>query len=349
MKLISKIILKTLVSTAIVCSLGQHSFASSPDSIATIEGKAVSEADIKKYIEKNMRNIEQDIYEIKRQGLENYIDVTLLEKEAAARKISVAQLLANEVNSKASTITDEEITAFYEKHKSYFRKKESKQIEFETLETVKPVIKEQLLNIKKREKRSELLESLRTKYKVVVSLNPPRWQVKVAANDPKIGKAGAPIELIEFSSYQCGYCGKARPTIQKVLDTYKDKIHYVFRDYPLGFQPQAKPAAHAAQCAGEQGKYFEYASTIWANQSKLREADAFKNFAETIKLDIAKFEQCMKDGKFYKDIDQDQAEGSEVGVSGTPAFFINGMFLSGAQPYEKFKQLIDDELKRKGL
>jgi protein-disulfide isomerase len=107
---------------------------------------------------------------------------------------------------------------------------------------------------------------------------------------------------------------------------------------------RAAPAAEAAQCAHEQGKFWEYHDKIMANQQKLSDDD-LKQFATDISLDVEKFNACYTSGKFRADVQKDQTDGQKVGVSGTPAFLINGRFLSGAQPFESFKAIIDEELK----
>ena len=108
---------------------------------------------------------------------------------------------------------------------------------------------------------------------------------------------------------------------------------------------RAKPAAEAAQCANEQGKFWEFHDKVFANQSALSDDD-LKKHATDLGLNIETFNACFSSGKYRADVEKDAAEGSKVGVTGTPAFFINGRFLSGAQPSEAFKVMIDDELKR---
>lgn len=108
---------------------------------------------------------------------------------------------------------------------------------------------------------------------------------------------------------------------------------------------RAQPAAEAAQCANEQGKFWEYHDKIFAEQKALTDDD-FKRHATELGLDVEKFNACYSSGKFRTDIQKDFADGQAAGVSGTPAFFVNGRFLSGAQPFEAFKVIIDEELAR---
>ena len=108
---------------------------------------------------------------------------------------------------------------------------------------------------------------------------------------------------------------------------------------------RATPAAEASDCANEQGKFWEFHDKVFAAQQALTDED-FTKYATELSLDVDKFKECYTSGKFKADVQKDVADGSKVGVTGTPAFFVNGRFLSGAQPFEAFKSIIDDELAR---
>lgn len=131
--------------------------------------------------------------------------------------------------------------------------------------------------------------------------------------------------------------------LAKVRETYKDKVKIVFKDYPLSIHNNAQKAAEAARCAGEQDKYWEYHDVLFKNGSALG-LENLKKFAVDLKLDTAKFNQCVDSGKHVAAINKDTADGTKVGVTGTPAFVINGRFLSGAQPFNAFQEAIDDAL-----
>jgi protein-disulfide isomerase len=132
------------------------------------------------------------------------------------------------------------------------------------------------------------------------------------------------------------------------METYGDKIQLVFRDYPLAFHDNAQISAEAANCANDQGKFWEYHDKLFENQGKLDKASLVQ-YAADLKLDEASFNACLDSGKYTNDVRQDFADGAAVGVSGTPAFFINGRFLNGAVPYEQFAAIIDEELASAGL
>lgn len=177
--------------------------------------------------------------------------------------------------------------------------------------------------------------------------------------DAVLGSADAKVTIVEFSDFQCPYCRSffigAYPELKKnYIDTGKVKL--VFRHLPLSFHPGARPAALAAQCAGDQGKFWQMHDTIFAEQQK-QEADTsavtrtvnfeiadLNTWAKSLGLTMTTFNACMDSEKYGTKVDADIAAGTSFGVSGTPTFFVNGQFLLGAQPFSAFKKLIDDAL-----
>ncbi|MBF5041118.1 thioredoxin [Aggregicoccus sp. 17bor-14] len=160
---------------------------------------------------------------------------------------------------------------------------------------------------------------------------------------PVRGPADALVTLVEFSDYQCPFCSRAHVTVQQLEKQYAGKLRVVMKQNPLSFHPRARPAALAALAAGQQGKYWEYHDTLFANQRNIEDADLEK-YAGQVGLDVARWKRDMQDPKLAEVISHDQAQAQKLGASGTPAFFINGRFLSGAQPIDNFKAVIDEEL-----
>ena len=174
---------------------------------------------------------------------------------------------------------------------------------------------------------------------------PTPSQVQVSADDDaRIGNPDAPVEIIEFSDFQCPFCQRAAPTVKQILDEYGDKVTFVYRDFPLdSIHPMATPAAIAAECVREQGgdeAYFEYHDTIFANQQSLS-LDNLKSWAQDSGYDI---DSCLDSQKYLDEVKKDLADAQAAGGRGTPYFVINGKPLSGAQPFAAFKQIIDAEL-----
>lgn len=171
-------------------------------------------------------------------------------------------------------------------------------------------------------------------------------------DDPVFGDANAPVTIVEFSDFQCGYCARfMKNTLPLIEENYikTGKAKFVYRDFPLDIHPQAMPAAEAAECADEQGKFREMHDILFTEQSQWSgNPDAeklMKDYAKKIGLDAKKFADCVSKETYASEIRKDLVDGATVGINGTPGFFINGKELSGAMPYESvFKPIIDAEL-----
>jgi protein-disulfide isomerase len=157
------------------------------------------------------------------------------------------------------------------------------------------------------------------------------------------GPDDALVTIIEWSDFQCPYCSRVGPTLEQLEKDYQGKIRIAFKHNPLGFHQRALPAALAAEAAGRQGKFWEMHDKLFENQKDLTDEN-FATWAKEIGLDVGQFQKDMKDPKLEAKVKGDQRQGAPVGVTGTPAFFINGRFLSGAQPVDNFKKLVDEEL-----
>jgi protein-disulfide isomerase len=174
----------------------------------------------------------------------------------------------------------------------------------------------------------------------------PNKRYDVAIKDqPSWGAADAPITIVEFSDFQCPFCERFfNETYPQLKQKYGDKIHFVYRDFPLSqIHPQADIAAQAANCANAEGKFWEYHDILFKNQSKLQRDDLV-GYAAQLGIDKTKFGKCLDSRTYDPQINQDIQDGFNLGVGGTPTFFINGRPVVGAQPYAVFAQTIDAEL-----
>ena len=320
------------VAFAVACLVAGPARA---ETVATVGDTPISRETLEKHVKPKLVEVENQRYEVLNEGLDELISEQLLEKEAKARNVTTEQLVAVEITAKVAAPTDAEIQKVYDDNKA--------QLQGQTLEQVKPRIVEFLKQQKGAERQQAFLTELKGKYKTSVALKPPKVEVSTAGR-PARGNDQAPVTIIEFSDYECPFCKRAEPTVKKVLDTYGDKVRLVYRHYPLEFHATARPAAEASACAAAQGKFWEYHDKLFAS-ADLSDAQ-LKSLAGEVGLDQAKFDECFAKKQFKADIDKDMADASSVGVTGTPAFFINGRMISGAQPFEKFKEIIDDELSR---
>ncbi|MBI2147342.1 DsbA family protein [Candidatus Woesearchaeota archaeon] len=168
--------------------------------------------------------------------------------------------------------------------------------------------------------------------------------------NPFFGKKEAPVTIIEFSDFQCPFCRRFfEETYPKLKEEYikTGKVKFYFRDFPLPIHPDAQKAAEAARCAGDQKKFWSMHDEIFKNQDAIS-VDYLQQYAEGIGLDMAAFSACLNSGAYEKEVQQDVDEGNDMGVAGTPAFFVNGIIIPGALPFEEFKKIIDGELAKQG-
>jgi protein-disulfide isomerase len=175
---------------------------------------------------------------------------------------------------------------------------------------------------------------------------PPSVAKKIdIASAPVRGPKNAPVTIVEFSDFQCPFCGRAVPTLKAIKEQYGNKVKVAFKNQPLPMHPDARPAAAAAMAANEQGKFWEYHDKLFANQQALDRA-SLEKYAAEVGLNMPKFKAALDTNKFEQRITADATEATRAGVNGTPTFFINGRKLFGVQSVEAFKAIIDDELKK---
>ncbi|MFO0621350.1 MAG: thioredoxin domain-containing protein [Polyangia bacterium] len=166
---------------------------------------------------------------------------------------------------------------------------------------------------------------------------------------PSFGSKNAPVTIVEFSDFQCPFCSRVIPTVKKIKETYKDKVRVVWRNYPLPFHQDAKPAAEAALAAHAQGKFWEMHDKLFENQRAL-DRSSLEKYAAEIGLDVSRFKADLDAGRYKSQVEADFNYGNSLpgGGMGTPTFFINGRKIAGAYPFEKFDAMIKEALSAKG-
>jgi protein-disulfide isomerase len=281
--------------------------------------------------------LQQALYEARRAALEIIVGDRLIEAEAKAQGIEPALLAEREISAKVVPPTEDDVAAWH--------KANPVRVGDATLDETRAAIRAFLGQERGADARRRYVDALRAKTKVTTSLEPPRIHVADAGR-PARGPKSAPVQIVEFSDFECPYCLRAHATLERVRETYGDRIRLVYRHYPLTNHPNAKPAAEASLCAAEQDKFWPYHDRLFANPKKLSGPELQEHAAQ-LGLDVGAFRACVESAKYRADVEADVAAANAVGVSGTPAFFINGRRLEGAQPFEAFKEVIDEELARK--
>ena len=313
------------------------------DVVATASGLSVTLAEVdRRALTQSTSNfgtqtLQQALYEARRTALDDIIDTYLLDREAKAQGVGRDALMDREVTAKIGTPTEAEIREWYDANAA--------RTQGAVLDQVREPIRTVMIQERKDAADRKYLDALRSKDgSVRIMLEPPRLTVADAGR-PARGPAGAPVEIVEFSDFECPFCLRAFPTVAQVVKTYGDRVRLVYRHYPLQNHPHARPAAEASACANEQGKFWEYHDRLFGDPGHLTTPE-LKQHAAELGLDESKFDTCVETRKYQKDVDADIVAADAVGVTGTPAFFVNGRPISGAMPFETFKQVIDEELGR---
>jgi len=306
--------------------------------VARIGTQVITAEELDKSIRSQLNELGQQAYDLRKQALDNMISKQLVEAKAKESKQPLDEFLAAMI-ARVPEPAEEECRALYE------RAKASGQVQ-----SGYDQVKSQIVDFLKQQKAQQLVqkyvEDLKAQSKVEILL-PPYLPPKmdVAATGPSRGPDGAPVTIVEFSDFQCPYCARAEPTVKDLmaLEKYKGKIKLVYRDLPLPMHPLAPKAGEAAHCAGDQGKYWEMHDKLFAASPKLEVTD-LKAYARELQLDGGRFDKCLESGEKAKVVAEHAKAGDELGVHGTPAFFVNGRLISGAAKLEAFTALIDAEL-----
>jgi protein-disulfide isomerase len=327
---------------AVVLALANPAGASA----ATASGPVVAEIGKHKITEQEVdAKIKVQLYDARKQAVDQMVDDYLIEQAAKKEKLSVADYIKREVDDKAAAeVNDASAKKFYDENKDRIPVLKSAGSYDKIKDRLIPALRQR----EAQKQHEELLARLRKDSGVKILLVPPRVNVSMGSGGhPTLGPNNAPVKMIEFADFQCPFCKRSEDAIQAIHKKYGNQVQLVFMDFPLSFHPHAMPAANAARCAASQGKFWQYHDALFADQSKLDPAD-LKATAKKLGLDTAKFDACFDKNQFSQEIQQDLEEGHKLSVNGTPTFFINGREVVGAQPAENIEDIIDQELARSG-
>jgi protein-disulfide isomerase len=162
---------------------------------------------------------------------------------------------------------------------------------------------------------------------------------------PTRGGEDAAVTIVEWSDFQCPFCNRVSPTLVQIREEYGDRVRFVFKHMPLSIHPQAAGAHAAAEAAHRQGRFWDMHDRLFENQRDLR-VETLAGYAIEMGLDMDQYKSDVEGEEVAKRISDDLAQAQKLGVTGTPSFFINGRFLSGAQPFANFKRYIDEALEK---
>jgi predicted DsbA family dithiol-disulfide isomerase len=305
-----------------------------------IEGDSITVDEVdeflkQSFLEELLQQPEEQIFEARERAIRNLIQKRIVDAEAEARGLTSEQLF-DEITQAAPVPTDEDLAAWYAENQARLRGAQFADI------------KNDLRGFLTNERRGEAWQQFLTprlealSYEMV--LEPPRKELEPTRLVR--GPVDAPITIMSFSDYQCPYCIRSEPVLAEVLARYPEQVRLIHRHFPLdNIHPYARPAAEAAMCADEQGRFWEYHDAIFARSGRLTD-ESVAEIGSELGLDLEAFGTCVEERRYAEFVSDDMEAGRSAGVTGTPAFFINGIPLKGARDADQLSRVIEAELAR---
>jgi len=315
-------------------SSGKAAAQSDSGVVAEVGGEKVTMAELEQEESSKLLSAHYQYYQIEIKALDELIDKKLIEQKAKSEHLTVDQLADRDIKPMVKEPTEDQMEVYYEGLDTD-----------QPFEVVRGKILEKIRELRMEKARAAYARTLRTQTTVYVTLAPPRVDVGVETAQ-MIGPKNAPVTVVEFADYECPYCQKVAPDLRKLQAEFGDKVAFTFRDFPLPMHARAEKAAEAARCAGEQGKFWEFHDQLF--QSKELDFGQLKVHAQALNLDSARFSKCLDAGDEAAAVSQDRKEGVRLGLTGTPSFFINGHFLSGAVDYATLHKIVEQQLAESG-
>ena len=304
--------------------------------LASVNGHDITSADVEESLRPLVYGVQEQVYKLRAQEVELRVNDLLLNAEAQRRGMAPQALLEAEVISKVPAVTDADAQKFYDENRA--------RIDGDFAQRKEQIV-QYLREVAERKAQTDFAARLRAAAEVRTFLVAPIAPVYKIATDgqPSKGNPAASVTLVEFTDYQCPSCAAAQLILQRILAEYGDRVRLVVRDYPLSQHADAARAAEAAEAAREQGKYWEYVTLLYQNQSALQ-PEKLKEYASRLGLDRAKFDEALDSGRHADSVRRDLRDGERAGVNGTPTVFVNGTRVERAT-YEQLKTAIEAALK----
>jgi len=303
---------------------------------ATVNNQQITSGDVEDNLRPLIFNARDTLYRSRMQALDAKINNTLLEQEAQKRQTTTQTLFESEVRAKVLKVSEADAQAFYNSNKERIGA-DFAQVKAQVM---------QYLQGQENEKAvvayAERLRKAASVQTFLVAPEPPVYDIPVD-DQPTKGNAAAKVTIIEFTDYQCPACAQTQPVIERLAKEYGDRVQLVVRDFPLRQHVNAFKSAEAAEAAREQGKFWEYVSLLFGNQSALDSAN-LKEYATRVGLDRRKFDAALDSGKYAEKVQRDLQDGTRFGVNSTPTLFVNGRRIED-RSYEGVKSIIEKALK----
>jgi protein-disulfide isomerase len=316
-------------------SATQQSPTTGDQPVAVIGSETLTASELDRLASGRMSKLRTEEYRIRRTAIEEWIAARLLDRAAKQRNMSVDDLIRSEVDLKVPEVTVAEARAVFETT-------QGGRGTFDEQTAMLDSIRQDLRTRRLARRKQQFVMELRRAAQPSVLLDQPR--VAVSAGDrPSRGPADARVTMIVWSDYECPYCAQLMPVLDTVMDRYRNTVRLVYRHFPLDNHRNATKAAEAADCAGDQGRFWDMHALMFKNPKQLTPPDLQKH-ADTLQLDSRRFAECLQSSRFAKLWQEDRNAGAASGVSGTPTTFVNGRMLPGIVSVEALVQTIEEEL-----
>ncbi len=313
--------------------------AGSSEVVATYSLGEITQAEVDRLIGIQLARLAMQRYDLETRTIRQMVSERLLRAQALREGMTRDQFYDKYVTSRITEPTDAQVEQVMKQYRSQLPKSE---------EDARKLVRQALKDRQKQRLEKALEARLLKDANLQIKLEEPRFPVKVAASDPVRGPADAPVTIVEFSDFQCPFCARVQTTLHRIMEAYPAQVRIVFKNMPGQRHDRAKPAAEAAMCAGRQGKFWEMHDWLYAHQAKLDDA-SLEAEAKALGLDMDAFTSCTSKHQTRAQVEAGLKEARELGLNGTPIFFVNGRMIRGAQPFEVFDEAIRSELKRLGI
>ncbi len=338
MRVLKQILAVTITMCLAGLAFGQET-PSGGDVVATFNGGQVTVDDMNSAAFKELLKARQQLYQAQTDAARSAAYQALLEQQAAKEGLTADQLEKREVDKRVKAPEEKQIDQLIKRYRSRLPKDDDK-----ARATVVEALQRQARGKATNDFMTETLR--RAGFRLLLS--PPRVPIAIAKNDPFEGPADAPVTIVEFSDFQCPYCAKAAQALKEVRARYGKLVRVVHKPFPIASHSRARQAAEAALCAADQGQFEAFHDWIFENRNKLSDEDLTQQ-AKALGLDMEAFTNCYTSKAHDEYIQKSVNEGRFLGVTATPTFFINGRLFEGAQPVERFDEMVDEELRRLGI
>jgi predicted DsbA family dithiol-disulfide isomerase len=310
--------------------------APAQDVVAVVDGRPVLRGDLEARTRDKLLKLKTEEYDLQLATLNQRIDDLLIMQEAARRHLSAEELIRAETDAKLMPVSDAEAQAVIDNSRDAYAKLPPD----EALKSVRASIARR----RSDKLRADFIARLRAGHSFKILLEQPRLWDPIAGGH-STGPDGAPVQIVEFSDFQCPFCSKLTMALDRIRKEYGAKVRLSYKQFPLPSHPQADAAAQASLCAAEQGKFWEMHDQLFAEQRLLSE-EAFAELGRRAGLDITAFEGCFAARRGKEELAADKADATSVSINSTPTFFVNGRMFVGARSYEALRDIVESELRK---